>query len=389
MQFHPRILHRGHKRHKHPQGLQQRRHRLTNEGLVEVHSPRGSSPSGRKGQRACKKSSKELVRISSCDNWLPFVCQNYKSDRDAHSATTDCSDTLRAMGGPVISRREVVRKDQLRLNVWVVCLREDLFKGKRRNLGSNHTIKFSQGTLHHVKIRERKGPSQGVMHKCEPQERNPCAPKIEEITQDETWKQRVMRPQRSTRLCEICLQAIKKGKNYFFYSPSEAWVMPASSSKSPEAREFVVDSGASMRKVSKKVLSSGELETFRKSRNPTTVVTANGDVQTNEEVQNFVHDLELFVTVQSFEDTPPVLSLGKLCEEHGYSYASGQKPQLTKVKHFLCQSEIFVLKVVPGLSTSSSSSTASSSSTSLPQRRLVVSFQVQQHNEVTTQTLRH
>ena len=34
------------------------------------------------------------------------------------------------------------------------------------------------------------------------------------------------------------------------------------------------------------------------------VVTANGEVQTNEEAQVFVHDLELFVTVQILDDTP-------------------------------------------------------------------------------------
>ena len=46
----------------------------------------------------------------------------------------------------------------------------------------------------------------------------------------------------------------------------------------------------------------------------------------------YIHDLELFVTVQIHDDTLAVLSLGKLCEEHGYSYewTSGQKPQLTK-----------------------------------------------------------
>ena len=52
-----------------------------------------------------------------------------------------------------------------------------------------HTIKFSKGTWHHVKNRERKGPSQGVMQKCEPQERNPCAPKFAERTQEETLQQ--------------------------------------------------------------------------------------------------------------------------------------------------------------------------------------------------------
>ena len=59
----------------------------------------------------------------------------------------------------------------------------------------------------------------------------------------------------------------------------------------------------------------------------TTVVTANGGVQTNEEAQVYGYDLDLSVTVQLLEDTPAVLSLGKLCEEHGktYEWASGQE----------------------------------------------------------------
>ena len=71
-----------------------------------------------------------------------------------------------------------------------------------------------------------------------------------------------------------------------------------------------------MHRLNKK-LSSRELDAPRTSRKPTTVVTANGEVQTNEEAQVCVHDLDLFVTVQILDDTPAVLSLGKLCEEHG------------------------------------------------------------------------
>ena len=48
------------------------------------------------------------------------------------------------------------------------------------------------------------------------------------------------------------------------------------------------------------------------------MITANGEVQTNEEAQVYVHDLDLFVMVQILDDTPADLSLGKLCEEHGY-----------------------------------------------------------------------
>ena len=62
------------------------------------------------------------------------------------------------------------------------------------------------------------------------------------------------------------------------------------------------------------------------------VLAANSEVQTNEEAQVYVHDLDLFVTVQLLEETPAVPSLGKLCDDHGYSYewVSGQKPRLTK-----------------------------------------------------------
>ena len=58
---------------------------------------------------------------------------------------------------------------------------------------------------------------------------------------------------------------------------------PAASTKELEEREFVVDSGASVHMVSKKDSNSTELETMRTSRSSTTVMTANGEVQTREE----------------------------------------------------------------------------------------------------------
>ena len=55
----------------------------------------------------------------------------------------------------------------------------------------------------------------------------------------------------------------------------EARVMEAPTWKSPEEREFVVDSGASMHILSKKELSSGGMETLRRSRTPTVWGSAN------------------------------------------------------------------------------------------------------------------
>ena len=129
---------------------------------------------------------------------------------------------------------------------------------------------------------------------------------------------------------------------------------------------FVVDSGASMHMLSKKDPSSDEMDTLRRSRNPTTVVTANGEVQTNEEAQVYVQDLDLFVTVPLLEETPAVLSLGELCSEHGFAYEwkNGETPRLTNNgKTLTCIMDYFVPLVVPGLSSSSGSSSASTSST--------------------------
>ena len=47
-----------------------------------------------------------------------------------------------------------------------------------------------------------------------------------------------------------------------------------------------------MHMVSKRDFNSGELETTRTSRSPTTVMTANGEVQTREEATVPVKDLD-------------------------------------------------------------------------------------------------
>ena len=109
--------------------------------------------------------------------------------------------------------------------------------------------------------------------------------------------------------------------------------MTAASTINPEKREFVADSGASMHMVSKKDLNKAELETVRISTNPIMVVTANGEVPAKEEAAVYVRELDLFVTLMLLENTPAVLSLGKLCEEFGYSYhwTNGQKPHLIKI----------------------------------------------------------
>ena len=118
-----------------------------------------------------------------------------------------------------------------------------------------------------------------------------------------------------------------------------------------------------MHMISKKDLSDAEMDTLTKSFSPTIVITATGEVQTHEEATVYVKELDIFLTMKVLENTPAVLSLGKHCDENGYSYEwiNGQKPHLIKDGiRIICNTENFVPIVVPGLSSSSSASSSTS-----------------------------
>ena len=137
---------------------------------------------------------------------------------------------------------------------------------------------------------------------------------------------------------------------------------PSASAREQEKREFVVDSGASVHMVSEKDLNSAELETMITSRSPTTVMTANGEVRTNKEAT--VQTIGLFVTGMLLQETPAVVSLEKLCEEHGYTYhwKSGQNPHPKWQENWLQYIKNYAPFVVPGISMGSSSTAPSSAS---------------------------
>ena len=149
---------------------------------------------------------------------------------------------------------------------------------------------------------------------------------------------------------------LKEHERAAFFSSPENRCLPASTLK-PEEREFVVDSGASMHMISKKDLSKAQMDTLTKSCSLTIVITANGEVQTHEEATAYVKELDIFLTLKVLENTPAVLSLGKLCDGNGYccEWIHGQKPHLIKDGiRILCNTENFVPIVVLGLSSSSS-----------------------------------
>ena len=221
-------------------------------------------------------------------------------------------------------------------------------------------MKFTKAIARHTKIRNE-NPSLGYICPGEPHERSPNAPKFEDRSQEETeWQEQGAR-EAAWELAKNVLK-LKEHERATFFSPSENRCLPASNLK-PEEREFVVDSRASMHMISKKDLSDAEMDTLTKSCSPTIVITANGEVQTHEEATVYVKELGIFLTMKVLDNTPAVLSLGKLCDGNGYSYEwiNGQKPHLIKNGiRIMCKTENFVPIVVPGLSSSSSGSSSTS-----------------------------
>ena len=221
-------------------------------------------------------------------------------------------------------------------------------------------VKFTKAIARHTEIRDQ-NPSLGLICPGEPHQRSANAPKFEDRSQEETeWQEQGGR-EAVWKLAKSVLE-LKEQERATFFSPSENRCLPASTLK-PEEREFVVDSGASMHMISGMDLSNAEMDTLTKSCSPTIVITANGEVQTHEEATVYVKELDIFLTAEVLENTPAVLSLGKLCDENGYSYEwiIGQKPHLIKNGIRLqCNRENFVPVVVPGLSSSSSGSSSTS-----------------------------
>ena len=72
--------------------------------------------------------------------------------------------------------------------------------------------------------------------------------------------------------------------------------------------------------VGKNHLTPEEAHTFPASKTLCEILTARGTVFTCGEATVHFKDLDMFVTVQLLEDSPAVLSSGRLCVENGYTY---------------------------------------------------------------------
>ena len=151
-------------------------------------------------------------------------------------------------------------------------------------------MKFTKAIAHHAKIRDQ-NHSFGNICPGEPHERSSNAPKFEDRSLEETeWQEQGAR-EAAWKLPKNVLK-LKEQERATLFSPSENRCLLASTLK-PEEKDNVVDSGASMHMISKKDLSNAEMDTLTKSCSPTIVITANGEVQTQEEAIVYVKELAI------------------------------------------------------------------------------------------------
>ena len=141
----------------------------------------------------------------SCSLWHPPVCQNYKSEKGCVYGDKCHFRHVEAEGKPNKRSKKGGAKGSvaiLKESIQLGCVSQDSYQRNSilrevGKLGSNHAVKFSKGTWHQRKIREKKGPSRGIIKKCVPHEHSPCAPKCGERSHEETLQQEKMRPQSS------------------------------------------------------------------------------------------------------------------------------------------------------------------------------------------------
>ena len=351
--------------------------------MSRKRSIRGKGNHGSILRQPCRYYLNGTCTRTSCKSWHPPKCQFYKNETGCKAGDKYLLRITKLKNSQknwkksnIPKRRETMTRRLWRLRKSQMgCVSQDsdaLVSQGRKSRGNPmqkvlepiQRVRFTQSMLRQASIREKKGPSLGKRQVKNPHQRSLYAMKFEDWSHEETERQQRCARSKAWNLA-FNIYKLKEKDKAPVYFPAEEWVLPAASTKEPEERECAVDSRASMHMVSKRDLNSAELD--HESRSPTTVMTANGEVQTKEEATVYVQQLDKFVKVMFLQETPAVLSLWKLCDDHGYTYhwTSGQKPHLIRNgKRIDCNISNYVPFVVLGLSASSSSTARSPTSPS-------------------------
>ena len=102
-----------------------------------------------------------------------------------------------------------------------------------QTLEPTRKVKFSPNALRHIKIREKKGRSLGVIQRTFPHERSPYAPKFEERLQEATEMQERCARGDAWRVAKSIMKLKDRDKASSF-SPTEICFKPVPSLTNPE-----------------------------------------------------------------------------------------------------------------------------------------------------------
>ena len=103
-------------------------------------------------------------------------------------------------------------------------------------------------------------------------------------------------------------------------------------------RRCIVDSGASFHLVAENSLAAKERATIVDMDEAIPITTTNGEVEVTQQCQVYVQELGFFVRSYILDCSVAVLSLGVLCDEHGFTYSwrPRQPPYLVKEFKVTC-----------------------------------------------------
>ena len=289
-----------------------------------TQSPSGRRPSGKMARLPCKDYLKGTCAAPFCENWHPPECLFYKSEKKcrfvekcsyAHRQVDEQPSNRFNKNGDqsAVAMLKITR--QLGVAYFKIWSRRSLhrFCGRVQAYWNQSDVRFTKA------ISRDQNPSLGMICPHNPHQRNPNAPKFEYRSQEETeWQERCAREAAWKLAKSVFSSRSKKEQHSSHRRKIGAFLhqildLRNDNLLSTLARQCTWSA--------KKDLSDAEIDTLTKSCSPTIVITANGEVQTHEEAIVHVKELDIFLTMKVLGNTPAVLSLGKFCDENGYSYS--------------------------------------------------------------------
>ena len=184
-------------------------------------SVRGRSQTGKILRQTCRYYLKGTCTTSPCEHWHPPECQFYKTESGCKAGDMCLFPHYKVGKGAVAIVKTVPQLGCVSQDAEPSGLPKHVkYRGNpgRKVLGSIRRVRFTQSALRQASIREDKGPSPGKMQVKLPHQRSPYAMKLENRSQEETERQRAMRPRQGMEPCQKYLQAQRKGQSCILFA---------------------------------------------------------------------------------------------------------------------------------------------------------------------------